>query len=92
VFELLFDERIVDGPAQQSLEAMHGVLHVGDHLIFRGHTDDTISGAEGNARRRGPQAVIVGDRFDAAGPGHGHITRFIAEVYTYYGHRGHLFV
>jgi len=49
VLELLLDERVVDGPAQQPLEAVHRVLHVGDHLIFGGHTDDAVSGTEGHA-------------------------------------------
>jgi len=49
VLELLFDKRVVDGSAQQSLEAVHSVLHVGDHLIFGSHSDDAVSGTEGHA-------------------------------------------
>jgi len=74
VLELLLDERVIDGTAQQPLKAVHSVLHVSDHLVFGGHTDDAVPRAEGHARRRGPQTVIVRDGLDAAGAGHGHIT------------------
>jgi len=49
VLELLFDKRVVEGSAQQSLEAVHRVLHVGDHLIFGSHSNDAVPGTEGHA-------------------------------------------
>jgi hypothetical protein len=49
VFELLFDERVIDGTTKKSLETVNRVFHVCDHLILSGHADYAISGAEGHA-------------------------------------------